>query len=92
MSDTQQAIEASAATLTQKVTATSGISSFLGFAAKIDVIAWGGLAIAVAGLIIQLFFAILKNRRERVEHKMRTTESKLRIQKLKKECGHVEQD
>ncbi len=40
MSETQTALEASAATLTSKVTATSGVGSFIGFAAKIDVIAW----------------------------------------------------
>ncbi|WP_277561360.1 holin [Acinetobacter beijerinckii] len=91
MSDTQTALEASAATLTQKVTATSGVGSFIGFAAKIDVIAWGGLVIAVLGLAIQVFFAVLKNKREKVEHEMRKAEYKLRIENLKGECD-VKQD
>ena len=47
------ALEASAVAISQKVTPLTGIGSFLGFAAKIDVIAWGGLIIAVIGLVIQ---------------------------------------
>lgn len=80
------AVEASAVAISQKVTATSGVSSFLGFAAKIDVIAWGGLIIAAIGLAIQLYFAVQKNRREKVEHEMRKTEYKLRIENLKGGC------
>lgn len=87
MSQTQSALEASAATITQKVTATSGVGSFIGFAAKIDVIAWGGLCIAAVGLLIQLYFAILKNRREKVEHEMRKAEYELRMQNLKGDCN-----
>ncbi len=60
------AVEASAVAISQKVTATSGVSSFVGFATKIDVIAWGGLIIAAIGLIIQLYFAVQKNRRRGV--------------------------
>lgn len=88
MSDTQAALEASAATLTQKVTATSGISSFIGFAAKIDVIAWGGLIIAVIGLAIQIYFAVQKNRREKIVHEMEKMERRLRIEQLKKEFNN----
>ncbi|HCT9558686.1 holin [Acinetobacter baumannii] len=91
MSETQSALEASAATLTSKVTATSGVGSFIGFAAKIDVIAWGGLLIAALGLAIQIYFAIQKNRREKVEHEMRKAEYKLRIENLKGSCD-VKQD
>jgi len=80
------AVEASAVAISQKVTATSGVSSFLGFAAKIDVIAWGGLIIAAIGLAIQLYFAVQKNRREKIEHEMRKTEYKLRIKNLKGDC------
>lgn len=86
MSETQAALEASAATITQKVTATSGVGSFLGFAAKIDVIAYGGLFIAVIGLFIQLYFAIAKNRREKIEHELRKTELNLNIKKLEGKC------
>lgn len=85
------AVEVSAVAISQKVTATSGVSSFLGFFANIDVIAWGGLGIAAFGLLIQLYFAILKNRREKVEHEMRKAEYQLRIQNLKGDCN-VEQD
>ncbi|MGQ1233055.1 holin [Acinetobacter baumannii] len=91
MSETQSALEASAATLTSKVTATSGVGSFIGFAAKIDVIAWGGLVIAALGLAVQLYFAWARNRREKVEHKLRKAEYELRIQKLKGDCD-VKQD
>ncbi|MCZ2960079.1 holin [Acinetobacter baumannii] len=91
MSETQSALEASAATLTSKVTATSGVGSFIGFAAKIDVIAWGGLVIAALGLAVQLYFAWARNRREKVEHKLRKAEYELRIQKLKGDCN-VKQD
>jgi len=82
-------VEASAVAISQKITATSGVSSFIGFAAKIDVIAWGGLIIAILGLGIQLYFAVQKNRREKVEHEMRKAEYNLRIQDLKGDC-HVE--
>lgn len=80
------ALGVSAATITQKVTATTGVGSFLGFIAKIDVIAWGGLIIATIGLMIQLYFAVQKNRREKIEHEMKKAEHKLRVQNLKGEC------
>tara|TARA_Y100000816_G_scaffold273433_1_gene239763 strand:+ start:3695 stop:3973 length:279 start_codon:yes stop_codon:yes gene_type:complete len=80
------AVEASAVAISQKVTATSGVSSFVGFATKIDVIAWGGLIIAAIGLMIQLYFAVQKNRREKIEHEMKKAEHKLRVQNLKGEC------
>ncbi|MFI8065951.1 holin, partial [Acinetobacter baumannii] len=55
------------------------------------VIAWGGLFIAALGLVIQIYFAIARNRRERVEHKLRKAEYELRIEKLKGDCN-VKQD
>ncbi|MGQ1657397.1 holin [Acinetobacter baumannii] len=91
MSETQSAVGVTAATITQKVTATTGVGSFIGFAAKIDVIAWGGLFIAALGLVIQIYFAIARNRREKVEHEMRKAEYKLRIKNLKGDCD-VKQD
>lgn len=91
MSETQTAIEASAATISQKVTATSGVGSFIGFAANLDFIAWGGLVIAAIGLIMQIYFAIARNRREKIEHEMRKAEYRLRIKNLKGECD-VKQD
>jgi len=87
MSETQAAIEASAVAITQKVTLGSGVTSFFAFLGKIDVIAWGGLIAAVFGLLIQLYFAIAKNRREKAEHEMRKTEHQLRVQKLKDDCN-----
>ncbi|MGM7375663.1 holin, partial [Acinetobacter baumannii] len=57
----------------------------------IDVIAWGGLLIAALGLVIQIYFAVQKNRREKVEHEMRKAEYELRIKKLKGDCN-VKQD
>ncbi|MBJ9984418.1 holin [Acinetobacter sp. S40] len=90
MADTS-AIEASAATLTSKVTVTSGSASFLGFVAKVDVIAWGGLAIAALGLLIQLYFAIQKNKREKRDAELREIEHEQRMANLKGEC-RVEQD
>lgn len=88
MSETQTAIEASAVAITQKVTVASGTTSFFAFLAKVDVIAWGGLTIAVLGLLIQLHFAIAKNKREKVEHEMRKLEHQIRVQKLREDC-HV---
>ena len=85
------AVEASAVAISQKVTATSGVSSFVGFATKIDVIAWGGLIIAVIGLVIQFYFAFQRNRREKIEHEMRKAEYDLRLKNLKGECD-VKQD
>lgn len=85
MADTQSAIEASAAAITQKVSATSGGVSFFAFLMKVDVIAWGGLIVAVLGLLIQLHFAIAKNKREKIEHEMRKAEYQQRMKKLKGE-------
>ncbi len=90
MADTS-AIEASAATLTSKVTVTSGSASFVGFLAKVDVIAWGGLAIAALGLLIQLYFAIQKNKREKREAELREIEHTQRMANLRGEC-RVKQD
>lgn len=90
MADTS-AIEASAATLTSKVTVTSGSASFFGFVAKVDVIAWGGLAIAALGLLIQLYFAIQKNKREKRDAELREIEHKQRMANLRGEC-RVKQD
>ena len=81
------ALGVSAATITQKVTATTGVGSFFGFIAKIDVIAWGGLIIAAIGLAIQFYFAVQRNRREKVEHDMRKAEYLLRIKNLKGDCN-----
>ena len=83
MSETQAVIEASAVAITQKVTVATGATSFVAFLAKVDVIAWGGLGIAFIGLFIQLYFAIAKNKREKVEHEMRKIEHKIRVQKVK---------
>lgn len=85
MSETQGAIEASAVAMTQKVTLASGTTSFFAFLAKVDVIAWAGLCVALIGLFIQLYFAIAKNRREKVEHEMRKEEHQLRVKKLREE-------
>jgi hypothetical protein len=87
MSETSAAVGVGAVAISQKVTTASGVGSFIGFTAKIDVIAWGGLIVAAIGLVIQLYFAIARNRREKVEHEMRTTEYKLRIKNLKGECS-----
>ncbi len=87
----QSVIEASAATLTSKVTVTSGVASFSGFVAKVDVIAWGGLAIAAIGLLIQLYFAIAKNKREKRDAELREIEHKQRMANLRGEC-RVKQD
>lgn len=87
----QTVIEASAAAITQKVTVTSGATSFFAFLANIDVIAWGGLGIAAVGLLIQFYFALAKNRREKAEHELRKTEYQLRIEQLKVGCD-VKQD
>ena len=87
MSETQAVIEASAVAITQKITVASGATSFFAFLTKVDVIAWGGLGIAFIGLFIQLYFAVVKNKREKVEHEMRRAEHKLRVQKLQDECN-----
>ncbi|RLZ08774.1 holin [Acinetobacter sp. 2JN-4] len=86
MSDTS-AVEASAVAISQKITVSSGGVSFLGFLAKVDVFAWGGLIIAAVGLGIQMYFAVQKNRREKIEHEMRKAEYQLRIQNLKGDCN-----
>lgn len=90
MADTS-AIETSAVAISQKVTAGSGLASFFAFVAKVDVIAWGGLCIAAIGLLIQLYFAIAKNNREKVDLEMRKAEHAQRMKNLRGECD-VKQD
>jgi hypothetical protein len=90
MSETS-AVEASAVAISQKITVSSGGVSFLGFVAKVDVFAWGGLIIAAIGLAIQFYFAVQKNRREKIEHEFRKAEYELRIKNLKGDCN-VKQD
>lgn len=85
MAETQAVLETSAVAITQKVTAGSGLASFFAFLGKVDVIAWGGLCIAGLGLLIQFYFAFTKNRREKIEHEMRKTEHKQRMNNLKSE-------
>lgn len=85
MAETQAVLETSAVAFTQKVTAASGLTSFFAFLGKVDVIAWGGLCIAFFGLLIQFYFAIAKNRREKLEHEMRMDEYRARKNNLKKE-------
>jgi len=87
MSETQGAIEASTVAITQKVTVGGGIASFAAYLGNIDFIAWAGLCVALIGLFIQLYFAIAKNRREKVEHEMRKAEHQLRLKKLREECN-----
>jgi len=90
MSETS-AVEASAVAISKKITVSSGGVSFLGFVAKVDVFAWGGLIIAAIGLAIQFYFAVQKNRREKIEHEFRKAEYELRIKNLKGDCN-VKQD
>ena len=85
MSETQAVLEASAVAITQKVTYSAGATSFFAFLAKVDVIAWGGLSVAVIGLLIQFYFSIQRNKREQVEHEMRTAEYQQRMKNLKSE-------
>ncbi|WP_111884599.1 MULTISPECIES: holin [unclassified Acinetobacter] len=85
MSETQTVLEASAVAITQKVTYSAGATSFFAFLAKVDVIAWGGLSVAVIGLIIQFYFSIQRNKREQTEHEMRKAEYEQRMQNLKRE-------
>ena len=43
----------------------------------------GGLIFAACGLLIQLYFAIARNRREKIEHDMKVTEHLIRVERLK---------
>ncbi|MPW44728.1 holin [Acinetobacter guerrae] len=90
MQDTST-VEASAVAISQKVTMASSMTSFFAFMAQVDVIAWGGLFIAACGLLIQLYFAIGRNRREKIEHQMKITEHQIRVERLKG-GNDVEQD
>lgn len=85
MAEAQAVIETSAVAITQKITAGSGFASFFAFLGKVDVIAWGGLCIAMLGFLMQFYFAFKKNRREKIEHEMRVAEYKQRMSNLKSE-------
>ena len=88
MSETQTVLGASAVAITQKVTYSAGATSFFAFIAKVDVIAWGGLTVAIVGLIIQFYFSIQRNKREQIEHEMRIAEYRQRMKNLKSELKH----
>lgn len=65
--------EASAATLSSKSGAAAvggGVSSFAAFIAGINWIGWLSLAIAVLGLLINLYFSWQRDRRENAKHQL----------------------
>ena len=74
--------EASAATLSSKSGAAAvggGVSSFAAFIAGINWIGWLSLAIAIFGLLINLYFSYQRDRRENAKHQ-------LEMKKLEGDC------
>lgn len=71
MSDSQQFIDASAAIATSKAatyvgSGTAGLSAWLG---SIDWGFWVSISIALAGLVMNWYFAKKKDKRDEIEHK-----------------------
>ena len=66
-----QAAEATIAAVAQKVSAGGGGIALFGGLTANEIAAFGGLAIAGLGLIVQVVFKLLDNRRKSEVHRMR---------------------
>lgn len=65
-----QAAEATIAAVAQKVSASGGVAALFGGLTANEIAAFGGLGVAVAGLIVQLVFKLLDNRRKAEVHRL----------------------
>jgi ABC-type proline/glycine betaine transport system permease subunit len=65
-----QAAEATIAAVAQKVTYGGGGVAFFGGLTANEIAAFGGLFIAFLGLLVQVYFKVLDNRRKAELHKL----------------------
>jgi hypothetical protein len=71
MSDGSLTIEATVASVANKATYGGGAAAFYGGMTANEIAAYGGLLVAVIGLIVQLVFKIREDRRSKEFHRKR---------------------
>lgn len=85
MSDQKTAVMEMAATVSSaasKTTYAGAASGFLAYLASIDVLAWSGIALALAGFIVNWYYKRLENKRADEIHQLRMEE----LRKEKEQC------
>ena len=88
----QAAAELAASTAATKITYTGSIASISGWVFDSDVIAMGGLVLAVVGFVVNLIFKIREDQRQVEAHeiaKKRATESDPNVQHLLNEIPKI---
>lgn len=95
MSETQAAIETTAAAVTGKTTWAGAVGGVTGLAMSLDWLTIVGVLVAIASFIVNVYFQHKRNKREECESKLRTqreqVEHNLRVEHLKDKCN-VKQD
>lgn len=81
MSLQDTATEALVISIASKTTYTAGAASFMGWLASIDILSLVGAFVAVAGLVVNVYFLIRKDRRETIMHKQRVAELQQRMER-----------
>lgn len=69
-----QAAEVTIAAVAHKVTTAGGVAAIFGGLTANDIAAFGGLLVAVIGVIVQIYFNRKRDRRETELHKARLRE------------------
>lgn len=86
MSDQKSSVMEMAATVSSaasKTTYFGATSGFLAYLASIDVLAWLGIVIAIAGFAVNWYYKRLENKRADEIHQLRMQE----LRKEREQCG-----
>ena len=73
-------VEATVASAANKTTVVGGITSALGWVTQVNWVAVTGIVVAVAGLLVNMYFQLRRDRRE-------SAESAARIAALQEKCN-----
>lgn len=85
MSDQKSAVMEMAATVSSaasKTTYAGAASGFVAWLASVDVLAWMGIALALAGFVVNWYYKRLENKRADEIHQLRMEE----LRKEKEQC------
>lgn len=86
MSDQKTAVMEMAATVSSaasKTTYAGAASGFVAYLASVDVLAWMGIALALAGFVVNWYYKRLENKRADEIHQLRMQE----LRKEREQCG-----
>ena len=86
MSDQKTAVMEMAATVSSaasKTTYAGAASGFVAWLASVDVLAWMGIALALAGFVVNWYYKRLENKRADEIHQLRMKE----LRKEREQCG-----